>query len=264
MEETDRQALQEAKAILENPGLAARLVNLLGTPIERGLKLLPDRAQSEISDLTNKALLGSLRVALSTVGNSPGWQSSILTNKIGAMAAGGAGGFFGIAGLAIELPISTTIMMRAIATIAREHGEDTASPESRIACLEVFALGGPSKSDDATETGYYMVRGAMAKAVADAVSYLGKGGAAIASGEAPALLRAIVQVAERFSIQVTEKAAAQALPIVGAASAALINLLFIDHFQDMAGGHFTVRRLERKYDRATVKAIYDSVPSRLA
>ena len=134
-------------------------------------------------DLTNKALLGSLRVALSTVGNSRGWQSSILTNKIGAMAAGGAGGFFGIAGLAVELPVSTTIMMRAIATIAREHGEDTSTPESRIACLEVFALGGPSKSDDATETGYYLVRGAMAKAVAEAVSYLGKGGAAIAGRE---------------------------------------------------------------------------------
>ena len=262
MEETDRQALQEAKAILENPGLAARLVNVLGTPIEKGLKLLPDRVQSEISELTNKALLGSLRVALSTVGNSPGWQSSNLTNKIGAMAAGGAGGFFGITGLAVELPVSTTIMMRAIATIAREHGEDTSTSESRIACLEVFALGGPSKSDDATETGYYMVRGAMAKAVAEAVSYLGKGGAAIAGREAPALLRLIVQVAERFSIQVTEKAAAQALPIVGAASAALINLLFIDHFQDMATGHFTVRRLERKYGPETVKGVYAILPSR--
>ena len=270
MDESDRRALLEAKAILENPGLAARLVNLLGTPIEKGLKLLPDRVQSEISELTSKALLGSLRVALSTVGNSPGWQSSKLTNKIGAMAAGGAGGFFGIAGLAVELPVSTTIMMRAIATIAREHGENISSPASQMACLEVFALGGPSTSDDGTETGYYMVRGAMAKAVAEAVSYLGKGGAAIAGKEAPALVKLIVRVAERFSIQVTEKAAAQALPIVGAASAALINLLFIDHFQNMAGGHFTVRRLERKYGpesvglmaKPAVKAIYGSLPPR--
>ncbi len=262
MDESDRRALLEAKAILENPGLAARLVNLLGTPIEKGLKLLPDRVQSEISELTSKALLGSLRVALSTVGNSPGWQSSKLTNKIGAMAAGGAGGFFGIAGLAVELPVSTTIMMRAIATIAREHGENISSPASQMACLEVFALGGPSTSDDGTETGYYMVRGAMAKAVAEAVSYLGKGGAAIAGKEAPALVKLIVRVAERFSIQVTEKAAAQALPIVGAASAALINLLFIDHFQNMAGGHFTVRRLERKYGPESVKAIYGSLPPR--
>ena len=71
-----------------------------------------------------------------------------------------------------------------------------------------------------------------------------------------------MQVAERFSIQVTEKAAAQALPIVGAASAALINLLFIDHFQDMATGHFTVRRLERKYGPETVKGVYAILPSR--
>ena len=264
MDESDRQALQKAKAILENPGLAARLVNLLGTPIEKGLKLLPGRVQSEITGLTNKALLASLRVALSTVGNSPGWQSSNLTNKIGAMATGGAGGFFGIAGLAVELPVSTTIMMRAIATIAREHGEDISSPASQMACLEVFALGGPSTSDDGTETGYYMVRGAMARAVAEAVTYLGKGGAAIAGKEAPALVKLIVRVAERFSVQVTEKAVAQAVPIIGAVGAASINLIFIDHFQDMAGGHFTVRRLERKYDPATVRAIYDSLPSRLA
>ena len=264
MDERDRQALREAKAILENPGLAARLVNLLGAPIERGLKFLPDRVQSEISELTNKVLLGSLRVALSTVGNPPGWQSSNLTNKIGAMAVGGVGGFFGMAGLAAELPVSTTIMMRAIATIAREHGEDTALPESRLACLEVFTLGGRSASDDGTETGYYAVRGAMAKVVADAVSYLSKEGATIAGREAPAILRLIGRVAERFSIQVTEKAVAQALPIVSAASGAAINLLFIDHYQDMAKGHFTVRRLERKYDPEKVKAIYDSLPSRLA
>ena len=264
MDASDRHALQQAKAILENPGLAARLVNLLGTPIEKGLKLLPGRVQSEISGLTNKALLTSLRVALSTVGNSPGWKSSNLTNKIGAMAAGGAGGFFGIAGLAAELPVSTTIMMRAIATIAREHGEDISSPASQMACLEVFALGGPSTSDDGTETGYYMVRGAMARAVAEAVTYLGKGGAAIAGKEAPALVNLIVRVAQRFSVQVTEKTVAQAVPIIGAVGAASINLIFIDHFQDMAGGHFTVRRLERKYDPATVKAIYDSLPSRLA
>ena len=262
MAESDRQALQKAKAILENPGLAARLVNLLGTPIEKGLKLLPGRVQSEITGLTNKALLASLRVALSTVGNSPGWQSSNLTNKIGAMATGGAGGFFGIAGLAVELPVSTTIMMRAIATIAREHGEDISSPASQLACLEVFALGGPSTSDDGTETGYYMVRGAMARAVAEAVTYLGKGGAAIAGKEAPALVKLIVRVAERFSVQVTEKAVAQAVPIIGAVGAASINLIFIDHFQDMAGGHFTVRRLERKYGPETVKAAYTVLPSR--
>jgi hypothetical protein len=61
---------------------------------------------------------------------------------------------------------------------------------------------------------------------------------------------------------VSEKAAAQAVPAIGAVGGALINLVFIDHFQDMARGHFTVRRLERKYDPATVKAAYVALPNK--
>jgi hypothetical protein len=56
-------------------------------------------------------------------------------------------------------------------------------------------------------------------------------------------------------------AAAQAVRAIGAVGGALINLVFIDHFQDMARGHFTVRRLERKYDGVTVKAAYVALPS---
>ena len=103
----------------------------------------------------------------------------------------------------------------------------------------------------------------MAKVVGDAVAFLAKGSGTLAGREAPALLRLISRVAERFSIQVTEKAAAQALPVVSAATAAAVNVLFINHFQDMATGHFTVRRLERKYGPATVKELYAALPSKL-
>lgn len=152
--------------------------------------------------------------------------------------------------------------MRAIATIARENGEDTESPETGMACLEVFALGGRSESDDGTETGYYAVRGAMAKVVGDAIAFLSREVATLAGRQAPVVLRFVARVAQRFSIQVTEKAAAQALPVVSAASAAAINVVFINHFQDMATGHFTVRRLERKYGPEAVRTAYDSLRDR--
>ena len=51
--------------------------------------------------------------------------------------------------------------------------------------------------------------------------------------------------------------AAQAVPVVGAMSAAALNLAFTDHFQKLAHGHFTVRRLERHYGRAVVREEYD-------
>jgi hypothetical protein len=74
------------------------------------------------------------------------------------------------------------------------------------------------------------------------------------------LVRLIAKIAERFGIQVTEKAAAQAVPAIGAAGGAIINTLFIDHFQDMARGHFIVRKLERKHGKDLVKRLYAELP----
>jgi hypothetical protein len=126
-----------------------------------------------------------------------------------------------------------------------------------MACIEVFALGGPNMNDDASESGYFAVRAALAQSVTKAAEYIAEKG--LAEESAPALVRLIVQIAERFSIQVSEKAAAQAVPAIGAAGGAIVNTLFIDHFQDMARGHFIVRRLERKYGKEIVEETYHSV-----
>jgi hypothetical protein len=170
---------------------------------------------------------------------------------------GGIGGFFGLPALAIELPISTTIMLRSIADIARSEAETISTVDAKIACIEVFALGGPDISDDASESGYFAVRAALAQSVTKATEYIAEKG--LVEESAPALVRLIIQIAERFSIQVSEKAAAQAVPAIGAAGGAIVNTLFIDHFQDMARGHFIVRRLERKYGREIVEQTYRAV-----
>jgi hypothetical protein len=63
----------------------------------------------------------------------------------------------------------------------------------------------------------------------------------------PVLVRLVTQIAARFGVVVTQKFAAQAVPIVGALGGAAVNYAFIDHFQEIAREHFTVRRLERRY-----------------
>ena len=73
----------------------------------------------------------------------------------------------------------------------------------------------------------------------------------------PVLLRLINQLALRFEINVTEKLAAQAIPVLGAVGGAAINTMFIDHFQDMAHGHFIIRRLERGYSAEFIRGEYD-------
>jgi hypothetical protein len=63
-------------------------------------------------------------------------------------------------------------------------------------------------------------------------------------------------VGQRFGVQISEKVAAQTVPAIGAVGGATINFLFMKHFQDMAHGHFTVRRLENKYGEELVKQEY--------
>ncbi len=257
VETDDLQALKDAVDILESPSFAIELTNLIGKPIERAVDKLPDAVSRRIDDATRNALQSSLRVALSTMSNERHLRPSNTTHKILTTLSGAVGGAFGLPALAIELPVSTTIMLRSIADIARGEGENIRVAETQLACIEVFALGGHSESDDGAETGYYATRAALARAVSEAAKYIAKKG--LAAEGAPAIVRLITKVAARFSVPVSEKFAAQAVPAIGGAGGAAINLVFINHFQDMARGHFTVRRLERKYGAEIIQRKYEEI-----
>ena len=69
----------------------------------------------------------------------------------------------------------------------------------------------------------------------------------------PRLCGLISLVAARFGLVVSEKFVAQALPVVGAAFGAGLNLTFTAHFQNLARGHFIMRRLERLYGAHAVR-----------
>ncbi|AWI55443.1 peptidase (plasmid) [Aquabacterium olei] len=248
--------LRYAKQLLENPGFAIKASNLLGKPIEKGIELLPATWQDKVGEFTREALMVALKGAVLTMSKAetdsyPWWH------KAAATITGAAGGFFGLPALAIELPVSTTIMCRSIADIARSNGESLTDVQTKLACIEVFALGGPGSKDDASETAYFAMRAALSRAVTEATEYLAAH--TIAEEGAPALVRLVVLVASRFQVQVTEKAAAQAIPVIGAISGGAINYLFMDHFQDMSRGHFTVRRLERIYGPQAVKLAYERI-----
>lgn len=252
------QQLQRAKNLLENPGIAAKMTNLIGAPIEKGFELLPDNWSKTIGSVTETALTKATDAAIMTMKDVSDEAPSNRWHKLGVAVSGGVGGFFGFAALAVELPISTTLMLRSIADIARSHGESLADFNTRKACLEVFAMGGKSKHDDGAESGYFAVRAALARTVTETAEQLAAKG--LAEEGSTLLLRFITKVAERFSLQVTEKVAAQAIPAIGAAGGALINTLFIDHFQDMAEGHFTVRKLERTYGKELIEQVYKTLP----
>lgn len=255
--DTERKELTVAVQLLENPGLAAKITNLVGRPVEKGFDLLPAKWSSKIGEITKQALLKASEAAIFTLKDNPDQKSSNIRHKMGAAISGGIGGFFGLPALAIELPVSTTIMLRSIAEIARSYGESVKDHDTKLACLEVFALGGKVKSDDGAESGYFLVRTALAKSISEAAQFLAT--KTLSEEGAPAIIRLISNIAQRFSIQITEKTAAQSLPVIGAAGGAVINTIFMNHFQDMAKGHFIVRKLERTYGKETIKALYDEI-----
>ncbi len=251
----DLQDLRTAVHLLENPGLIAKVSDVLGTPIEYVLKALPKGAGDKIAKVTRESLMTAVNVAVKTM--DPGDQRKPRSRSHLAIAglAGGVGGAFGLVALPIELPITTTVIMRSIADIARSEGEDLSGPATRLACLEVFAMGGPSDEDDAAESGYFAVRTALAQAVSEATKFVAK--RAVLEDGAPVIVRLLAQIAARFNTVVGEKIMAQGVPIVGALGGATINVLFIEHFQDMARGHFIVRRLERTYGEIEVRVKYE-------
>ncbi len=252
----DIEALKTAKAYLEHPGLAAKISMVVGAPIEKSIAMLPERWRLLVNEAARKSIEKALGVALWTLEPGKPGSPSNWWHKLAVGTTGAAGGALGWTALAIELPVSTAIMLRSIADIARSEGEDLSTADARLQCLQVLALGGRSSSDDAADAGYFAARTAMAKAVSDAAAHLARRG--LSDKGAPAIVRLITQIASRFSIVVSEKAAAQMVPVVGAFGGALINTMFIDHFQEMGRGHFIVRRLERLHDPEEVRRVYEA------
>jgi hypothetical protein len=162
MTSTDREALAKAVKSLEYPSLAARLTNLVGKPVELIGYAMPSFASKAIASATSKGLEAALKVALRTLPRSPRTESALLHRAL-ATASGAAGGTFGLVALPLELPVSTVIMLRSIADIAQSEGEDLSDPASVLSCVEVFALGGRAGSVDASESGYFAVRGMLAR-----------------------------------------------------------------------------------------------------
>ena len=256
----DEQNLALAVDLLENPSFAAKVTNLIGGPVERAITMLPEGFSNKLLTTTHKALNKALDLAVSSIDERYRGEPANGAHRVLTTVSGAIGGAMGLMALSVELPISTTLMLRSIADIARSEGEPIMEAGSKLACLEVFAMGGTSQADDGAETGYFAVRAALAGAMSEAGKYLLERG--LTGSGAPALVRFLSEIASRYSIQVSEKAAAQAIPLLGAAGGATINLLFMDHFQNMARGHFIVRRLERTHGKEAVREAYRQFAAR--
>lgn len=253
----DRDALRQAVLVLEKPSLVARVSGFVGKPVELVGNLLPRAASGLVARASRAALAAALKLALTTLPKAP-MRRGRLVHKALAATSGALGGAVGIISLPVELPLATTLILRSIAEIAQSEGEDLADPATALACVQVFALGGgQSEADNPAESSYFAVRAALAQSMAEATHFMAEHG--FVGQGAPVLIRLAAEISSRFGVVVSQKIAAQAVPLVGALGGAAVNTAFMTHYQAIAHAHFTVRRLERTYGKAVVRERYESL-----
>jgi EcsC family protein len=257
MEPPDRAKLARAVALLEKNSFVTMLARMAGHPVNAIIASLPPVVGETIMKASKNAILQCLKIALKPrsprsllglAGNHPALVSGI---------AGAAGGFAGLAGLAVELPLTTIVMFQSITRIATAEGEDGSKPEVRLACLEVFGLSTDGRGPAALESGYYAARGALAKSADEAASYVLRRSTSLEAG--PAVVALVSAIAPRFGFLVSQEVAASAIPIIGAATAGSLNVASVQHFNNIARGHFGVRSLERKYGEARIREEFESI-----
>lgn len=246
----EREFIMNAFTRLNQPRLMIRLANFAGKPMTKTLDRLPKRVLSMINRATERALDAGLKGALETLPATDGGEGPARAKKTArrhswlAAGSGVAAGLFGGLAFPIELATTTTLILRAIALIAREYGFDPNDPAVRAECLYVLTLGtGRGEAGVAMDASYLASRLALR-------GWIEKG----ASGAV--LSRVVSEVAKRFEVVAAEKLVGGFVPVVAAIGGGAINKLFADHFTEAAIDHFGLRALERKYGEARVHAIY--------
>jgi len=247
LDNADRARLAEAAGILlDARGIVIRSSEWLGGRLhgmgrrfaEFGPQLLGEDWQARYQAVVEGALRNAYRVGTFGLAGESRRRPWRWFNKLVAAATGGASGFVGVPGIAADLPLTTCLMMRSIAEIARSHGEDLGSTETRQACIEVFAFGGPEIEDEDIDIAYWTIRGSLSHA---------------------SLTLLIRQVAARFGLMLSQKYLTQAVPLIGAAAGSTLNYVFMDYYQQMARVHFTLRELERRHEPDAVRACFDGL-----
>jgi len=264
--------IAEAAKYLENPSLLATIAHHVGKPVEWLLAGVDRISPISIAHLVEHMLNGILHGATATVSSKPldlGFREAHEKSRRNGRwhtattaVTGGVGGAFGPMALAVELPITTGIMFRSIASTARTFGKDLSDPATFLDCVSAFSFGGGAgTSDDAMDSAYLTLRAAMATEVHLASQFLVRNtgesfAQQLAKGNCPRLVAFLSQVAAQFNVALTPKLVAVVLPGISVATGALVNSAFTEHFNRIAEYHFGMQRLAVTHGDDTVYGAY--------
>ncbi|QEW21767.1 EcsC protein family protein [Marinibacterium anthonyi] len=205
------------------PGL--RLLNVAGSRAESLIERLPAVIRDNLVDATEAALRVSMRAAngsRSALPDQKAWVNTAMASALGA-----AGGFGGAPTALMELPVTTTLLLRSIQGAARKEGFDPGAPNVTFDCIRVLSAAGPLEEDDGSDLGFYTVRMTLT------------GGA---------VQKMISAVAPKVAVSMGQKLATQTIPVLGAVAGATTNYIYARYYQEIAHVHFGLRRLAIEAD----------------
>lgn len=201
-------------------GLGVQLLTHLGGQAENLLDRLPASVRDNLNGATERALHLAMNAAETSRASVPDQKSWV--NTAVSTAMGAAGGFGGLPSALVELPVTTTILLRAIQGVAAEHGFDPSAENVKFDCLQVFSAAGPLGHDDGADLGFVSIRLTLS------------GGA---------VQKLIATVAPKLATVLGQKLATQTIPILGAVAGASVNYVYTSYYQEIAHVHFGLRRL---------------------
>ncbi|AQS87419.1 hypothetical protein AA101099_2987 [Neoasaia chiangmaiensis NBRC 101099] len=243
----DGDSLAQLQSVLakveQGRGVLVRLADLMGGAVGQATKLgmkglgLAPNLQGKLQGLAESAIARAFDIAVLGIGHDTPAQRPAWRDHAGQMAvavSGAIGGFGGVIGLAPDVGFTTLTIMREIAQIAREEGEDLRDEDTRRACLEVFALRSfpLGREGEESELGFFSAR-------------------ALLRGRPVVML--VAEVASHYGIGLSRKFALQMMPVAGALCGASLNAAFMGHYRALARAHFTIRRLERQHGPTVIR-----------
>lgn len=201
-------------------GSGVQMLNLLGGKAENLLDRLPAPVRAGLGEATEQALQLAMSAAQGSrraVPDQQPWVNTAVTTAMGAV-----GGFGGLPGALVELPLTTAMLLRAIQGVAGREGFDPAAESVRFDCIRVLSAAGPLESDDGADLGFLSVR----------LTLTGN-----------AMQQLIAMAAPRLAAALGQKLAAQTVPVLGAVAGASANYVYTRYYQQIAHVHFGLRRL---------------------
>ncbi len=234
---------QAMKRLQGGGGVVVRLADLVGGAMGRTMRFggrslgIVPGAQEAVAGVVEVALKRAFDIAVLRLGREGQLGRSKRLSGPLVVLSGAVGGFVGMGGFVPDAMVTSLTIMREIARIAVEEGEDLDDPQARAACLEVFALNAGQVGAGAggePESSYFSARFVM-------------------QGRPVAML--LADVARRFGVTLSQKFALQAVPVLGAVAGASLNGAFLAHYRELARAHFTIRRLERQFGEAAVREL---------